>query len=105
MIETTLVVIVLFPLAPRKILKRLLDEFNDFLKKKTSVEKESVESEEIRDLIRELTDTLKKITEAGYRSVIIIDPLNKVDESGQTTKVIHQMLLFSLVALYRQSAN
>lgn len=73
---------------PRKLLKRLLEEFNDLLKIKTSVEQKPVESEDIRDLIRDLTGTVTKITEAGYRSVIVIDALNKVDESGQTTKVV-----------------
>ncbi|XP_068711774.1 TPR repeat-containing protein DDB_G0287407-like isoform X2 [Montipora foliosa] len=74
--------------APKKILRRLLDELNNFLKEKTSVEKETVEVQEIRDLVREMTDRLKKITEAGYRTIIVIDALNKVDESGQTTKVL-----------------
>lgn len=73
---------------PRKLLKRLLEEFNDLLKIKTSVEQKPVESEDIRDLIRDLTGTVTKITEAGYRSVIVIDALNKVDESGQTIKVV-----------------
>lgn len=51
------------------------------------MQKETATSQEVRDLIRELTDTLTKISEAGYRAVIVIDALNKVDESGQTTKV------------------
>lgn len=74
-------------LVPEKILKRLLEEFNNFLKSKTAVEKETGTSQEVRDLIRDLTDTLTKISGAGYRAVIVIDALNKVDESGQTTKV------------------
>ena len=74
-------------LVPGKILKRLLEEFNNFLKSKTAVEKETTTSQEVRDLIQDLTDTLTKISEAGYRAVIVIDALNKVDESGQTTKV------------------
>lgn len=52
------------------------------------MEQKPVESEDTRDLIRDLTGTVTKITEAGYRSVIVIDALNKVDESGQTTKVV-----------------
>lgn len=47
-----------------------------------------MQSEEIRELIAGPTETLKKIIEAGYRAIIVIDALNKVDESGQTTKVI-----------------
>ena len=77
---------------PRKLLKRLLEEFNDFLKKKTSVEQQPVQSEDVRELIADLTETLKKIAEAGYRTVMVIDALNKVDESGQTTKVIFFIL-------------
>lgn len=73
---------------PGKILKRLLEEFNNFLKSKTAVEKETATSQEVRDLIQDLTDTLTKISEAGYRAVIVIDALNKVDESGQTTKTL-----------------
>ena len=79
-------------IVPRKLLKRLLEEFNDLLKKKTSVEQQPVQSEEIRELIAGLTETLKKITEGGYRAIIVIDALNKVDESGQTTKVIFLIL-------------
>ena len=79
-------------LVPGKILKRLLEEFNKFLKSKAAVEKETGTSQEIRDLIRELTDTLTKISEAAYRAVIVIDALNKVDESGQTTKVKNLIL-------------
>lgn len=79
-------------LVPGKILKRLLEEFNNFLKSKTAVEKETGTSQEIRDIIRELTDTLTKISEAGYRAVVVIDALNKVDESGQTTKVKNLIL-------------
>lgn len=51
------------------------------------MEKETATSQEVRDLIRDLTDTLTKISGVGYRAVIVIDALNKVDESGQTTKV------------------
>ena len=80
---------------PRKLLKRLLEEFNDLLKKKTSVEQQPVQSEEIRELIEGLTETLTKITEAGYRAIIVLDALNKVDESGQTTKVIVLILAYT----------
>ena len=51
------------------------------------MEKETATSQEVRDLIQDLTDTLTKISEAGYSAVIVIDALNKVDESGQTRKV------------------
>ena len=68
-------------------MKRLLEELNGWFKNKTSVEQRPVESETVRDLIRDLTGTVKRITEAGYRTIIIIDALNRVDESGQTTKV------------------
>lgn len=57
------------------------------------MEKETATSQDVRDLIQDLTDTLTKISEAGYRAVIVIDALNKVDESGQTTKV--KNLIFS----------
>jgi len=73
---------------PRKILKRLIEELQSWLKEKTSVEQKPVESEEIRELTRDLTETVKRITDAGYRTIIIIDALNKVDESGQTTKTL-----------------
>ena len=87
---------------PRKLLKRLLEELNDLLKIKTSVEQKPVESEDIRDLIRDLTGTLIKITEAGYRTILVIDALNKVDESGQTTKV---MLCVALTSSCRWPAH
>ena len=75
-------------LVPRKILKRLLEELRCLLKEKTGeAEKQKEASDNIRDLLRELTDTVKKISDAGHRTVIIIDALNKVDEVGQTTKV------------------
>ncbi|KAM7438388.1 hypothetical protein ABFA07_012101 [Porites harrisoni] len=73
---------------PRKILKRLLEELRCLLKEKTGEEKQIVESDSVRDLVRELTGTAKRITEAGRRTVIIIDALNKVDEAGQTTKTL-----------------
>ena len=57
------------------------------LKDKTGEEKQTVESDSVRDLVREQTGTTKRITDAGRRTVIIIDALNKVDEAGQTTKV------------------
>ena len=76
----------IFPV-PRKILKRLLEELRCLLKEKTGEEKQTVESDSVRDLVRKLTDTAKRITDAGHRTVIIIDALNKVDEAGQTTKV------------------
>ena len=75
-------------LVPRKILKRLIEELQSWLKEKTSVEQKPVESEEIQELTRDLTETVKRINDAGYRTIIIIDALNKVDESGQTTKVM-----------------
>ena len=76
----------IFPV-PRKILKRLLEELRCLLKEKTGEEKQTVGSDSVRDLVRELTGTAKRITDAGRRTVIIIDALNKVDEAGQTTKV------------------
>ena len=83
---------------PRKILKRLLEELNSWFKNKTQANQqdlgeqpESVGSGEgdIRDLIRDLSEMVKRITQAGFRTIIIIDALNKVDDSGKTTKVIN----------------
>ena len=70
-------------------MKRLVEELRNLLKEKTGEEQRTVasDSDSIRDLIRELTDTAQRITDAGHRTVIIIDALNKVDEAGQTTKV------------------
>ena len=83
---------------PRKILKRLLEELNSWFKNKTQANQqdlgeqpESVGSGEgdIRDLIRDLSEMVKRITQAGFRTIIIIDALNKVDDSGKTAKVIN----------------
>lgn len=83
---------------PRKILKRLLEELYDWFKHKTQRSQQgpgeqpkTVGSGEgnIRDLIRDLAEVVKRIAQSGFRTIIIIDALNKVDDSGKTTKVIN----------------
>ncbi len=82
---------------PRKILKRLLEELNSWFKNKTQPNQQDLGDQpesagsgegDIRDLIRELSEMVKRITQAGFRTIIIIDALNKVDDSGKTAKVI-----------------
>lgn len=84
---------------PRKILKRLLEELNSWFTNKTQAIQQDLEGKQesiassgegdIRDLIRDLRGMVKRITQAGFRTIIVIDALNKVDESGKTTKVIN----------------
>ncbi len=82
---------------PRKILKRLLDELNGWFQKKTQANQQDLGEQpesggssegDIRDLIKDLSEMVKRITQAGFRTIIIIDALNKVDDSGKTAKVI-----------------
>ena len=86
---------------PRKILKRLLEELNRWFRQKTQTNQEelggepqSKESgninEDVLGLIRNLSEMVQKITRAGFRTVIIIDALNKVDDSGKTAKVMNK---------------
>ena len=83
---------------PRKILKRLLEELNGWFKQKTQTNQQelggqpqSIEpgniNEDVLGLIRDLSEMVQRITRAGFRTVIIIDALNKVDDSGKTAKV------------------
>ncbi|KAJ7337905.1 hypothetical protein OS493_008064 [Desmophyllum pertusum] len=84
---------------PRKILKRLLEELNSWFTNKTQAIQQDLEGKQesitssgerdIRDLIRDLRGMVKRITQAGFRTIIIIDALNKVDESGKTTKTLY----------------
>ena len=84
---------------PRKILKRLLEELNGWFRQKTQTNQEelggkpqSIESgninEDVLGLIRNLSEMVQRITRVGFRTVIIIDALNKVDDSGKTAKVL-----------------
>ena len=90
---------------PRKILKRLLEELNDWFRQKTQTNQEelggkpqSTESgninEDVLGLIRNLSEMVRRITRAGFRTVIIIDALNKVDDSGKTAKVLKKNKTF-----------
>ena len=87
---------------PRKILKRLLEELNGWFKQKMSNQQElggkqkSGEGSgegDIRNLIQDLSEIVKNITQAGFRTIIIIDALNKVDDTGKTTKVVNPSCL------------
>lgn len=84
---------------PRKILKRLLEELNGWFKQKTQTNQQELggqpesigsSNEDVRGLIRDMSEMVKRITRAGFRTIIIIDALNKVDDSGKTTKVINK---------------
>lgn len=84
---------------PRKILKRLLKELNGWFKQKTQTNQQELggqpesigsSNEDVRGLIRDMSEMVKRITRAGFRTIIIIDALNKVDDSGKTTKVINK---------------
>ena len=44
---------------------------------------------DIRILIEDLSETVTNITKAGFRTIILIDALNKVDDIGKTNKVIN----------------
>ena len=44
---------------------------------------------DIRVLIQGLSETVGNITKAGFRTIILIDALNKVDDIGKTNKVIN----------------
>jgi len=83
---------------PRKILRRLLEELNGWFKQKAQTnqqdlggQQQSTEpgniNEDVLGLIRDLSEVVQRITRAGFRTVIIIDALNKVDDSGKTAKV------------------
>lgn len=83
---------------PRKILRRLLEELNGWFKQKTQTkqqdlggQQQSTEpgniNEDVLGLIRDLLEVVQRITRAGFRTVIIIDALNKVNDSGKTAKV------------------
>lgn len=81
---------------PRKILKRLLDELISWFKLKMSNQKESGKENftgtgggDIRILIEDLSETVTNITKAGFRTIILIDALNKVDDIGKTNKILH----------------
>ncbi|KAL9984671.1 hypothetical protein ACROYT_G006994 [Oculina patagonica] len=83
---------------PRKILKRLLDELNGWFQKKTQANQQDLGEQpesggssegDIRDLIKDLSEMVKRITQAGFRTIIIIDALNKVDDSGKTAKILY----------------
>lgn len=85
---------------PRKILKRLLEELNGWFKQKTQTNQQELGgqpqstepgniNEDVLGLIRNLSEMVQRITRAGFRSVIIIDALNKVDDTGKTAKVIY----------------
>ena len=93
-------------LVPRKILKRLLEELNGWFKQKTQTNQQelggqshSIESaninEDVLSLIRNLSEMVQRITRAGFRTVIIIDALNKVDDTGKTAKVIKDITFVS----------
>ena len=43
---------------------------------------------DIRILTEDLSETVTNITKAGFRTIILIDALNKVDDIGKTNKVI-----------------
>lgn len=85
---------------PRKILKRLLEELNGWFRQKTQTNQEKLGgesqskeagniNEDVLGLIRNLSEMVQRITRAGFRTVIIIDALNKVDDSGKTAKTLY----------------
>ena len=80
---------------PRKILRRLLEELSEWYEQNIDKEQKGKERHntitsndgDIHDLVKDLTQAVDKICHAGFRTIIIIDALNKVQEFGQTFKV------------------
>lgn len=101
---------------PRKILKRLLEELNGWFKQKTQTNQQELGgqpqstepgniNEDVLGLIRNLSEMVQRITRAGFRSVIIIDALNKVDDTGKTAKVIYIFIKKKNVCAVSHSRN
>ena len=84
-------------LEPKQIIRRLWKELKYKLREKVNEPNEEEEGtgsnpkpkepKDIRDLLRELSETLNRISQKALRAFIIVDALDKVDESGQIMRV------------------